>query len=66
MEKYRMNINFLGAVLGQMLSQPGVSRAFHWFKKGAPPGIADSIFAAKNVGKFIIVYHLYRCYRIKL
>lgn len=43
MAEYRLNIQFLDAGFGHMLTQPGVSRTLHWFKKGAPPGIAGGV-----------------------
>ncbi len=31
---------------GHMLTQPGISRSLHWFRRGAPPGIDGSVRTA--------------------
>ena len=31
---------------GRMMTQPGISRSLHWFRRGAPPGIDGSVRTA--------------------
>ena len=44
MAQYRLNIRFWESDLQSIEAmQSGISRTLHWFKKGAPPGIAGSM-----------------------